>query len=95
MTGGSDWSVPVEFDDERAVAEARIALVATLAQRLEIEALTGDLVRLRRDRPGAANADPQGPRADLRDSAGAESNDDVDLLSAGARAGCWAAIAPT
>ena len=31
-------------------------LVATLAERLGIEALAQQLVRLRRDRPGAANA---------------------------------------
>jgi hypothetical protein len=30
-------------------------LVATLCQRLGIELLAGRLVRLRRDRPGAAN----------------------------------------
>jgi len=44
------------FDDQRVVADAGIALVATLAGRLGIEALAGQLVRLRRDRPGAANA---------------------------------------
>ncbi len=48
--------VGVEFDDERAVCDAGIVVVATLASRLGIEALAGDLVRLRRDRPGAANA---------------------------------------
>ena len=46
----------VEFDDERAVSDAGVMLVATLAERLGIEALAGRLVRLRRDRPGAANA---------------------------------------
>jgi hypothetical protein len=48
--------VQVEFDDERVVCDAGIMVVATLAMRLGIEALAGDLVRLRRDRPGAANA---------------------------------------
>src|SRR3954464_2244999 len=48
--------VQVNFDDERVVSDAGVMLVATLAQRLGIEALAGDLVRLRRDRPGAANA---------------------------------------
>jgi hypothetical protein len=48
--------VQVEFDDERVVCDAGIALVATLVLRLGIEALAADLVRLRRDRPGAANA---------------------------------------
>jgi hypothetical protein len=35
----------VEFDDERVVSDAGIALVATLASRLGIEALAGRLVR--------------------------------------------------
>ena len=48
--------VQVEFDDERVVCDAGVVLVATLAQRLGIEALAQQLVRLRRDRPGAANA---------------------------------------
>src|SRR5215211_4117826 len=46
----------VEFDDERVVSDAGIVLVATVAQRLGVEALAQRLVRLRRDRPGAANA---------------------------------------
>ena len=33
--------VPVEFDDERAVSDAGVMLVATLAERLGIEALAG------------------------------------------------------
>ena len=57
MTSRSDWTVcGVEFDDERAVSDAGVMLVATLAKGLGIEALAGWLVRLRRDRPGAANA---------------------------------------
>ena len=44
--------VRVCFDDERVVSDAGVMLVATLAQRLGIEALAGELVRLRRDRPG-------------------------------------------
>jgi hypothetical protein len=46
----------VEFDDERVVSDAGVMLVATLAKRVGIEALAADRVRLRRDRPGAANA---------------------------------------
>ncbi len=46
----------VEFDDERAVSDAGVMLVATLAERLGLEALAGELVRLRPGRPGAANA---------------------------------------
>jgi hypothetical protein len=48
--------VRVEFDDERVVSDAGVMLVATVAQRLGIEALAARLVGLRRDRPGAANA---------------------------------------
>jgi len=43
--------VQVVFDDERVVSAAGVALVATLAKRLGVEALATDLVRLRRDRP--------------------------------------------
>ncbi len=46
----------VEFDDERVVSDAGVALVATLVKRLGVEVVAGRLVRLRRDRPGAANA---------------------------------------
>jgi len=35
----------VEFDDERAVSDAGVMLVATLAQRLGVEALAQRLVR--------------------------------------------------
>ncbi len=42
----------VKFDDERVVSDAGVMLVATVAQRLGIEALAGQLVWLRRDRPG-------------------------------------------
>lgn len=48
--------VKVAFDDERAVANAGVLLVATLAQRLGLEALVGECVRLgkrgARFRPG-------------------------------------------
>jgi hypothetical protein len=44
------------FDDERMVSEVGTALVATLAGRLGIERLAGRRVKLRRDRPGSANA---------------------------------------
>jgi len=45
--------VQVEFDDERVVCDAGVMVVATLAQRLDVEALAQQVVRLRRDRPGA------------------------------------------
>jgi hypothetical protein len=48
--------VEVVFDDERVVSDGGVMLVATLAQRLGVEALAQQRVRLRRDRPGAANA---------------------------------------
>jgi len=43
----------VTFDDERAVSDAGIVLVATLAGRPGIEALAQRFVRLRTDRPDA------------------------------------------
>ncbi len=46
--------VQVKFDDERVVCDAGVMLVATLAERLGIEALAQRLVRLRRDGAGAA-----------------------------------------
>ena len=61
--------VQVRFDDERVVCDAGVMLVATLAERLGVEALAQQLVRLRRDRPGAAKRGPQGDGADLRDGA--------------------------
>src|SRR3954449_7440283 len=73
----------VEFDDERGVADAGIALVATLAGRLGIEALAGRLVRLRRDRPGAANAARKIMALVYAMVLGADSIDDCDVLRAG------------
>jgi Transposase DDE domain group 1 len=73
----------VEFDDERVVSDAGIALVATLVQRLGIEALAGRLVRLRRDRPGAANAGRKVMALLYAMVLGADSIDDTDVLRAG------------
>ena len=39
----------VAFDDERVVSDAGVSLIATLAQRLGVEALAGQVVRLPRD----------------------------------------------
>jgi hypothetical protein len=75
--------VQVEFDDERVVCDAGIALVATLAQRLGIEALAADLVRLRRDRPGAANAGCKVMALLFARVLGADSIDDTAVLRAG------------
>ena len=75
--------VQVEFDDERVVCDAGVMLVATLALRLGIEALAGDLVRLRRDRPGAANAGRKVMSLIYAMVLGADSIDDTDVLRAG------------
>jgi hypothetical protein len=72
----------VEFDDERAVSDAGVALVATLAARLGIEVVAGRLVRLRRDRPGAANAGRKIMALVYAIVLGADSIDDTDVLRA-------------
>jgi Transposase DDE domain group 1 len=71
------------FDDERAVSDAGVMLVATLAGRLGIEALAGRLVRLRRDRPGGANAGRKVMALLFAMVLGADSIDDCALLRAG------------
>src|SRR5687767_8258681 len=76
-------AVAVEFDDERAVSDAGVMLVATLALRLGVEALAGRLVRLRRDRPGAANAGRKVMALLFAMVLGADSFDDCDVLRAG------------
>jgi DDE family transposase len=73
----------VIFDDERVVSDAGIALVATLAQRLGVEALAQRLVGLRRDRPGAANAGRKVMTVLFAMVLGADSIDDCDVLRAG------------
>jgi Transposase DDE domain group 1 len=75
--------VQVKFDDQRVVCDAGIALVATLALRLGIEALAVDLVRLRRDRPGAANAGRKVMALLFAMVLGADSIDDSGVLRAG------------
>jgi hypothetical protein len=75
--------VRVAFDDERVVSDAGIALVATLAGRLGIERLVGGLVRLRRDRAGAANAGRKVMALIYAMLLGADSIDDCELLRAG------------
>ena len=73
----------VVFDDERVVSDAGIALVAVLAERLGIERLAGRLVRLRRDRPGAANAGRKLMGLIYAMLLGADSIDGCELLRAG------------
>src|SRR5687768_4155288 len=75
--------VRVCFDDERVVCDAGVMLVATLAARLGIEALAGRLVRLRGDRPGAANAGRKVMALLFAMVLGADSIDDADVLRAG------------
>jgi len=75
--------VRVAFDDERVVSDAGIALAATLAARLGIEALVERLVRLRRDRPGAANAGRKVMSLIYAMALGADSIDDCELLRSG------------
>ena len=75
--------VEVVFDDERLVSDTGIALVATLAGRLGIERLVGQFVRLRRDRPGAANAGRKVMALIFAMLLGADSIDDCEVLRAG------------
>jgi hypothetical protein len=73
----------VEFDDERAVSDAGVMLVAVLCERLGIEALAGRLVRLRRDRPGAANGGRKVMALLFAMVLGADCIDDCELLRTG------------
>ena len=73
----------VEFDDERAVSDAGVVLVATLAERLGLEALAGGLVRLRPGRPGAANVGRKVMALVFAMVLGADCIDDCEVLRAG------------
>jgi hypothetical protein len=75
--------VRVSFDDERVVSDAGIALVATLAGRLQIERLIGRYVALPRDRPGACNAGRKVMALVFAMLLGADCIDDCDVLRAG------------
>jgi len=68
---------------ERAVSDAGVMLVAMLARRLGVEALAGRLVRLRCDRPGAANAGRKVMALIFAMVLGADSIDDCEVLRAG------------
>lgn len=75
-------AIEVGFDDERAVASAGVALVATLAQRLGIERLVGESVDLGDRRGGGL----EGAKVMSLVSAmalGADCIDDCDLLRSG------------
>jgi len=75
--------VRVVFDDDRVVSDAGVALVATLDGRLGIERLVGEVVRLRRDRPGAANAGRKVMALIYAMLLGADCIDDCEVLRAG------------
>ena len=75
--------VRVVFDDDRVVSDAGVALVATLAGRLGIEALVGRFVVLRGDRAGAANAGRKVMALVFGMLLGADCIDDCDVLRAG------------
>ena len=79
-------AMQVTFDDERAVSDAGIVLVATLAERLGIEALAQRFVRLRPDRPGARNAGRKVMALIYAMALGADCIDDCDVLRAGPHA---------
>lgn len=78
----------VDFDDGRVVLDAGVMLVATLAGRLGVETLAQRLVRLRGDRPGAANAGRKVMALIYAMLLGADSIDDCEILRAGAPADC-------
>ncbi len=72
----------VEFDDERAVANAGLLLSASLAGRLGIEALVNETVDLA-GRPGAAGAGRKVLTLVHAMQLGADSIDDCDVLRSG------------
>ena len=75
-------AVAVVFDDERAVSDAGVVLVATLCDRLGIEALAAGFVRLG-DRAGAANAGRKVMSLLYAMVLGADCIDDADILRSG------------
>jgi hypothetical protein len=79
--GGLD-RVQVVFDDRRAVSDAGIVLVATLAERLGIDALAARFVRLG-ERVGAANAGRKVMTLIFAMVLGADCIEDCDLLRCG------------
>ena len=79
------------FDDERVVSDAGVMLVATLAGRLGIEALAAELVRLRGDRPGAANAGRKVMGSCSRWCWALTASTTQPCCAPGARGDCWAA----
>ena len=74
--------VEIAFDDQRAVASAGLLLPATLAERLEIEQATEQLIDLG-DRPGAARPGCKLLTVVHAMVAGGDGIDDVELLRCG------------
>ena len=74
--------VDIAFDDEHAVASARLLLAATLAERLGIEQAADQLVDLG-GRPGAARPGPKLLTLVHAMVAGGDGIDDVELLRCG------------
>jgi hypothetical protein len=77
----NDSTVAV-FDDERAVANAGVMLAGLLAQRLGVEDLVGQTVRLG-DRPGGANAGRKVMTMISAMALGADCIEDCDILRSG------------
>jgi hypothetical protein len=74
----------VTFDDDRAVANAGLALTATTAQHLGLLDAARESIRL--SGPGAANAGVKAMTVIEAMVAGADCIDDVDVLRAGSTA---------
>src|SRR5215218_1639182 len=74
--------ITVAFDDERAVADAGIVLVATLAARLGIEALVDERLDLG-ERAGAGNEGAKVMTLVSAMALGADCIDDCDVLRSG------------
>jgi len=82
-------AVQVAFNDERVVSDAGIMLAATLAERLEIEELIDDCVRLG-VRGAASRAGRKVMALIYAMALGTDSIDDFRYSGPGGPAGCWA-----
>ena len=92
MTGRSDWTRAVVFDDERVVANAgRRCWPATLARRLGIEALVDAARAISGDRAGRGEPGPQGDDAGARRWRSARTASmTATCCAAGRTRRCWA-----
>ena len=71
------------FDDQRVVSDAGITLIATLAERLGVEALIQAIVQLPRGRPGWQQAGRKVMALMFAMVVGADCIEDADVLRAG------------